>query len=285
MSKTAAQGKTLEEAKKINLSLSALGNVINALTDGHSKHIPYRSSTLTRILQDSLGGNSKTSLIVTCSPSYYNLLETVSTLRFGQRAKCIKNTPKVNKEHTVEELVKLLEEKEAHIAQLTSKVRYLESKLVENNILFESDHLNLGEEYVLTSFPGSRRDTNLAFIIDRESKETQTHTDQILIINQELEDKYREVLKLNESLKIKNEFLHHSITEKEMDLNIHKDSLESVVIDQLNGEEKYIKKVKLVLIEVGDLSQKIKEVQSNADNLLKQWQLKYHQIIQINLRS
>lgn len=62
--KTGATGQTLEEAKKINKSLSALGMVINALTDGKSTHIPYRDSKLTRILQESLGGNSRTTLIV-----------------------------------------------------------------------------------------------------------------------------------------------------------------------------------------------------------------------------
>lgn len=137
--KTEAKGKTLDEAKKINLSLSALGNVINALTDGHSKHVPYRSSTLTRILQDSLGGNSKTSLIVTCSPSAYNVMETVSTLRFGQRAKNIKNTPKINKEYTVEELMKLLQVRESEVAKLMGRVGYLEGLLKENHIPFELD--------------------------------------------------------------------------------------------------------------------------------------------------
>ena len=96
--KTGASGQTLEEAKKINKSLSALGMVINALTDGKSTHIPYRDSKLTRILQESLGGNSRTTLIINCSPSSYNDAETVSTLRFGVRAKSIKNKAKVNAE-------------------------------------------------------------------------------------------------------------------------------------------------------------------------------------------
>ena len=93
--KTGAAGKRLDEAKNINKSLTALGHVINSLTDGKSTHIPYRDSKLTRVLQDSLGGNSKTSLIVTCSPSPYNEAETISTLRFGIRAKSIKNKPKI----------------------------------------------------------------------------------------------------------------------------------------------------------------------------------------------
>jgi kinesin family protein 5 len=72
ISKTGAAGETLTEAKNINKSLTTLGLVINALTDGKSTHVPYRDSKLTRILQESLGGNSKTSLIITCSPSIFN---------------------------------------------------------------------------------------------------------------------------------------------------------------------------------------------------------------------
>lgn len=101
ISKTGAAGQTLEEAKTINKSLTTLGLVINNLTDGKSTHIPYRDSKLTRVLQESLGGNAKTSLIITCSPAKYNEEETISTLKFGQRAKKIKNKAKINKEYTV----------------------------------------------------------------------------------------------------------------------------------------------------------------------------------------
>lgn len=81
--KTGAAGQTLEEAKSINKSLTTLGKVIVALTDKKATHIPYRESKLTRILTESLGGNSKTCLIVTCSPHPFNDAETLSTLRFG----------------------------------------------------------------------------------------------------------------------------------------------------------------------------------------------------------
>ena len=94
VSKTGAQGARLEEAKKINRSLTTLGMVINALCDGHS-HVPYRDSKLSRILQDSLGGNSKTTLIICCAPEERHCAETLSTLRFGERAKRIKNNAKV----------------------------------------------------------------------------------------------------------------------------------------------------------------------------------------------
>ena len=68
-----------------------MGKVITALTDKKITHIPYRESKLTRILSESLGGNSKTCLVVTCSPHPFNELETVSTLRFGTWARNIKN--------------------------------------------------------------------------------------------------------------------------------------------------------------------------------------------------
>ncbi|MQL86682.1 hypothetical protein Taro_019214 [Colocasia esculenta] len=88
--KTGAEGRILDEARTINMSLSALGNVINALTTGKVNHIPYRDSKLTRILQDALGGNSRTALLCCCSPSTLNVSESLSTLRFGTRTKLIK---------------------------------------------------------------------------------------------------------------------------------------------------------------------------------------------------
>jgi hypothetical protein len=121
--KTGAEGQVLEEAKMINKSLSALGNVINALTDPKTSHIPYRDSKLTRILQESLGGNSKTCLIINCSPSLANEDETVSTLRFGQRAKFITNKAQVNMERSTAELQAALSSAEKEIEVLKEKMR------------------------------------------------------------------------------------------------------------------------------------------------------------------
>lgn len=78
--------------------MKALGNVIKALVDGTSKHIPYRDSKLTRLLQDSLGGNTKTVMIAAISPASYNYEETLSTLRYADRAKQIKNKPRINED-------------------------------------------------------------------------------------------------------------------------------------------------------------------------------------------
>ncbi|XP_028253316.1 kinesin-like protein KIF3C [Parambassis ranga] len=96
--KTGVQGERLKEAAKINLSLSALGNVISALADGRSGHVPYRDSKLTRLLQDSLGGNAKTVMVATLGPSSQHYDETLTTLRYANRAKNIQNQPRVNED-------------------------------------------------------------------------------------------------------------------------------------------------------------------------------------------
>ncbi|XP_029287751.1 LOW QUALITY PROTEIN: kinesin-like protein KIF17 [Cottoperca gobio] len=97
-SKTGATGERFREATKINLSLSALGNVISALVDGRSKYIPYRDSKLTRLLQDSLGGNTRTLMIACLSPADNNYEESLSTLRYANRAKSIQNRPCINED-------------------------------------------------------------------------------------------------------------------------------------------------------------------------------------------
>ena len=134
ISKTGATGHTLEEAKIINKSLTTLGRVINNLTDGKSSHVPYRESKLTRVLQESLGGNSKTCLIITCSPSIYNESETLSTLRFGERAKKIKNKPKINKEVTVAELQKLVDQLKENLKKANARITQLENFIKQNNL-------------------------------------------------------------------------------------------------------------------------------------------------------
>ena len=141
ISKTGATGHTLEEAKIINKSLTTLGRVINNLTDGKSTHVPYRESKLTRVLQESLGGNSKTCLIITCSPSIYNESETLSTLRFGERAKKIKNKPKINKEVTVAELQKLVEKLQENLKKANARINQLENFIKQNGLRIpESDY-------------------------------------------------------------------------------------------------------------------------------------------------
>lgn len=129
VSKTGAEGTVLDEAKNINKSLSALGNVISALADGNKSHIPYRDSKLTRILQESLGGNARTTIVICCSPASFNESETKSTLDFGRRAKTVKNVVCVNEELTAEEWKRRYEREKEKSSRLKGKLEKLEAEL------------------------------------------------------------------------------------------------------------------------------------------------------------
>jgi kinesin family member 5 len=99
LSKTSkTRGTVFHEGVDINQSLIALGLVISALVDKTQTHIPYRGSKLTRILQESLGGNSRTTIVICCSPSSLNVSETKLTLDFGRRAENVKNMVRVNEQ-------------------------------------------------------------------------------------------------------------------------------------------------------------------------------------------
>ncbi|CAM9515242.1 unnamed protein product, partial [Scytosiphon promiscuus] len=125
-----ATGQRLQESKKINQSLSALGNVISALTDHRGRqHIPYRDSKLTRILEDSLGGNCKTTMMAMISPALESMVETLSTVKFASRAKNIKNQPIVNEDFDQKSLLRKYERELKRLrAELEERSRNLVDK-------------------------------------------------------------------------------------------------------------------------------------------------------------
>jgi kinesin family protein 3/17 len=118
VAKTGAEGEGFAEGVNINYELMILGNCIAALTDKSVKHVPYRDSKLTMLLRDSLGGNAKTIMIAALGPADYNFQETMSTLRYAERAKKIENKPKVNMDPKDALLLKYQEELAALQAQL-----------------------------------------------------------------------------------------------------------------------------------------------------------------------
>ena len=121
--KTLASGERLEEAKMINKSLTSLSLVISKLSEAcHGAHVPYRNSVLTRLLQDSLGGNSRTTLVVCTSPLMYNVQETLSTLRFAVSASRVTNHAVVNRKKTNEELRDMLSRAYAEIRSLRGRL-------------------------------------------------------------------------------------------------------------------------------------------------------------------
>ena len=135
LSVTGATGKRLEECKNINQSLSSLGNVIAALTDTKARtHIPYRDSKLTRLLEDSLGGNCKTTMMAMISPAYSSILESLSSLKFAHRAKSIKNTAKINED--VDQRA-LLRKYEAELKQLREELEQRTKTVMNKESLYK----------------------------------------------------------------------------------------------------------------------------------------------------
>jgi len=133
--------KQLEELKAINLSLTKLTTVINDIVNGRGPS--FRSSKLTYLLQDSLGGNTKTTVVVCCSPHIYNRDETIRTLNFAQNAKSIKIKAKVNREYTKAQLGKMIAKLEAENERLNAMVTKLEGQMKLGS--FSGDILNNAE--------------------------------------------------------------------------------------------------------------------------------------------
>uniref|UniRef100_A0A915C6H6 Kinesin motor domain-containing protein n=1 Tax=Parascaris univalens TaxID=6257 RepID=A0A915C6H6_PARUN len=163
LKKTQAEGERMREGIKINEGLLALGNVIAALAEagGSTRHIPYRDSKITRLLQDSLGGNSYTVMIACVSPADTNAEETLSTLRYADRTKKIKNKPIVNVDPSVamveslraelatvrHELAMIKTDKQPLLdSSILARAERLEKELAEANSTIRSLNLRLAEE-------------------------------------------------------------------------------------------------------------------------------------------
>ncbi|XP_052461320.1 kinesin heavy chain-like isoform X1 [Carassius gibelio] len=210
VSKTGAAGAVLDEAKNINKSLSSLGNVISALAEGTKTHVPYRDSKMTRILQDSLGGNCRTTMFICCSPSSYNDAETKSTLMFGQRAKTIKNTASVNLELTAEQWKRKYEKEKEKNKSMRDTIQMLELELrrwrngekvpeteqTDADVvkLEGSDEASLDNERSSERQRERERDSDSSSIVVRISEEErQKYEEEIRKLYRQLDDKDDEI--------------------------------------------------------------------------------------------
>lgn len=232
-SKTGATGLTLEEAKTINKSLTTLGMVINSLTDGKSSHIPYRESKLTRVLQESLGGNSKTCLIITCSPSVFNEAETLSTLRFGHRAKNIKNKPKINKEVTVSELQAVIEQLERKLSVAVNRIEILEDFIKKKGLELPITNIDIS----------TIRQSLLPEAVIVKSDDSKAESGDLLKYIQLNEFFEKDIMQLTEQIKE----LQVSVQKKEIQLEDSSRNLISSeeVIDKLRGQLKSLEETYL----------------------------------------
>ena len=244
ISKTGAAGQTLKEAQHINKSLSALGNVIYALTESKT-HIPYRDSKLTRLLSDALGGNAKTCLIVTASTMSYNIEETISTLRFGQRAKSIKNKAVINSERSVAEYKKLLESINAEKENLESKVEEL-TKLIQT-------YKNDGVIPIDDSLPNSTVEIdNLNNDLNQAKEEIKFWQNKYELLEKEMETLNDTIDSLNSDLEISNAALEAERQKAELNIsqfNYSEQSLNQLKV-QYNDLETVNKKLQYQLTEM-----------------------------------
>ena len=284
--KTGAAGKRLEEAKNINKSLTMLGLVIYSLTDGKSTHIPYRDSKLTRVLQDSLGGNSKTALIITCSPSLFNESETISTLRFGMRAKAIKNTPKINREYTVAELKLIYAKCKEEMGKKDKRIRYLEECIGKTGVKFVENTENVSDEEN-EAFEDNKVERNDDLIEELELIRTQLEENlskniqlkmHMVELGEKISDskfRFENLSKENKIFKEKIELFEPTVERKdnliknlqksEEELNSDLQNLNQQIIDL----EKKIREIETDIIEVKQNEPRGKSIINNFKQLLK----------------
>ncbi len=276
VNKTNAKDDRLKEAKKINYSLLVLGNCIQSLIDPRNNHISYRDSKLTRILQESLGGNAKTSLIVTVSPSGYNTEETYSSLNFGARAMKVKNKPIINQTQDYQsQLIKLQEEYDKLMED------YTKLKIAYDNIYEEYKKIKNGEKLIelqrnsianqiqssddlINSLKGKKKrqknNNNENYDDDKDEEKEQL----IQEFNNKIEN-------LNEEMKNLDEFYRKAIEEKN-------EQYKSIILDldnkcnELENEiEKYKKEKKNLNLRIDNIIVEKDEILKDKEELLNSY--------------
>ncbi|XP_041476441.1 kinesin-like protein KIF11-B isoform X1 [Lytechinus variegatus] len=202
--RSGAVDKRAREAGNINQSLLTLGRVITALVE-HAPHVPYRESKLTRLLQDSLGGRTKTSIIATVSPASINVEETLSTLDYAHRAKNITNRPEINQKLT----------KKALLKEYTEEIERLRRDLFatreKNGIYLSEDHYKNMESSIASQ---KAQIKEMEENIEGLTTQMQKVTELFEYTQKELEERTEELEITTKNLEETTETLH--ITEKDL---------------------------------------------------------------------
>ena len=204
LKRTGATGHRAKEGICINRGLLALGNVISALGDRDKRgsHVPYRDSKLTRLLQDSLGGNSRTLMIACVSPSDRDFMETLNTLRYANRARNIKNRVSVNQDTTSQQISLL----KAEIERLNYELMQYKSKSNSNKSQFVSSETS--------NSISSSRTTSTATIAANSAFNGQDHqssNNDFFILFNDLKQENDLLLRENQNLRIRIKAMHETV--------------------------------------------------------------------------
>lgn len=228
--KTNVKAKVLNEAKKINYGLFVLGNCITALINGKTELIQYRNSTLTKILKDSLGGNSKTSIIINISPSNYNTEETVSSLNFGHKAMSVQNRPVVNKTNNVQAQDEIFQDEYNKLIEKYKKLKVKYEKVVDENEQLKSEMMS--NEYQTTNMQNFINKNGLVSI--NELTDLQNEFEQYKIKNlQVIKEKDKEINELHIQLnKLKEEVKKKEQYSKNLQLTLNNVNEQKNIIEK-----------------------------------------------------
>ncbi len=255
-SKTESTGERFVEATKINLSLTCLGSVINKLVSGKQEYIPYRDSKLTMLLQDSLGGNTKTVMIANVGPADYNFDETMNTLWYAQRAKKIKNKPRINEDP-----------KDALLRQYQEEIELMKKKLMamgKGDLVMKISGTSGGGKNIVNEEKQIQK-----ALEDMENETKQFKAQSEAAINQIKEQKNKseeEKNRLIEEIKRKNE--ENNIKKKEGEELLAK--YKSIKSKMIKGDDTQ-KKVKEQEIEIKRQREEL-EIQKREEQRLKEIQ-------------
>lgn len=253
--KTKVDGLMMKQAQATNKSLLTLGIVIRALVEKKA-HIPYRDSKLTRLLTDSLGGNSKTHLILACSPALYNVEETISTLRFGNIAQQIKNKPRVNLEVSIEEYKRQLLQANKKMATQQTIIESIQKDLHKLINLCEKEKIDVKffvKDYAIST-------------AEKKNNESYTESSENFNrLNSEIESKASIITELQQIIST----LRDDIEKVKDDTELLRDDLDHRCQD-----------LEIKTLEVEVLTTKNSELTRMHDNLHKQLQEQAERIVQ-----